>query len=210
MSVARIYGARTASRAYRDHARQRRRAILRGGLKWALYAAAACLLCVIEGTSFAYRGASVTASPCLLPAWVCAVAMYEGYIGGAWFGIGVGLLSSAAGGDPVYVLPPVFMAYGLAVGLLGTRFLKKGFFIYAGYETAVCAVHGLLLLAIALICAMASGTPVSAVWPLLWDGAISDFVPSVLLSLLLYLPLAVIRRITAERNDPTDSIRLRA
>lgn len=209
MSVARMYGARTASRAYRDHARQRRRAFLRGGLKWLLYTVTAVLLCVIEGTVFAFRGASVSSFgiPCLLPAWVTAVAMYEGYIGGAWFGIAVGLLSSAAGGDALYVLPLLYMLYGFAVGILGSRFLKKGFIIYAVYEFAVCVLHGGMLLLISAIAAFAEKEPLGAVLPLLWASGMSDVIASAMWSLVLYLPLILICRISAVPDEGQTALR---
>lgn len=201
--MARMYGARTASRAYRDHARQRRRAILRGSLKWILYSVMAVLLCVMEGTAFAFRGASVSTVgvPFYLPAWLTAVAMHEGYLGGAWFGIAIGLLSSAAGGDAIYLLPLLYMLYGLAVGLLSTRFLKKGFFIYAAYETAVCAVHGAVRLLLSVIAAHTAAEPSGAVLPLLWTSEVQDVIASVIRSLPLYLPFWLIRRVTAERDN---------
>ena len=210
MSVARMYGARTASRAYRDHARQRRRAFLRGSLKWLLYAAAALLLCAAEGTVFAFRGASVSALgiPFLLPAWLTAVAMQEGFPGGAWFGIAVGLLSSAAGGDTFYVLPLLYMLYGGSVGLLSTRYLKKGFFVYVLYEMAVCVVHGCILLLISVIAALAAKEPLGAVLPLLWAGGMSDIIASVIWALPLYLPFMGIRRLLTDRAEGPDSIHL--
>ena len=210
MSVARMYGARTASRAYRDHARQRRRAFLRGSLKWLLYAAAAVLLCAAEGTVFAFRGASVSALgiPYLLPAWLTAVAMYEGFVGGAWFGIAVGLLSSAAGGDAFYVLPLLYMFYGLSVGMLSMRFLKKGFFIYAVYEMAVCIVHGCVRLLISVIAAWVSSEPLSAVLPLLWALEMSDILVSIIWALPLYLPSLLIRRLLADRTEGQDALHL--
>lgn len=210
MSVARMYGARTASRAYRDHARQRRRAFLRGSLKWLLYAAAAFLLCAVEGTVFAFRGASVSALgiPFLLPAWLTAVAMYEGFVGGAWFGIAVGLLSSAAGGDAFYVLPLLYMLYGLSVGMLGMRFLKKGFFIYAVYEIAVCIVHGCVRLLISVIAAWVSSEPMAEVLPLLWAMEMSDILVSMVWGLPLYLPSLLIRRLSADRTEGQDPLQL--
>lgn len=210
MSVARMYGARTASRAYRDHARQRRRAFLRGSLKWLLYAAAALLLCAAEGTVFAFRGASVSALgiPYLLPAWLTAVAMYEGFVGGAWFGIAVGLLSSAAGGDAFYVLPILYMLYGLSVGMLGMRFLKKGFFIYAVYEIAVCIVHGCVRLLISVIAAWVSSEPLAEVLPLLWAMEMSDILVSMVWALPLYLPSLLIRRLSADRTEGPDALSL--
>ena len=205
--MARIYGARAASRAYRDRARARRRAVLRGCLKWLFYAAFAVLLCAAEGVVFSFFGASaVQAAPYLLPAWVTAVAMYEGYVGGAWFGIAVGLLSSAAGGDALYLLPLLYMLYGLTVGMLGTRFLKKGFFIYAGYEIAVCAVHGLIRLGISAVCALIEKEGTGAVMALLRTAAIRDFLASAAPALLLYLPLLLIRRITAAREQGQDAL----
>ena len=201
--MARIYGARTASRAYRDRARARRRAVLRGCLKWLLYAVIAVLLCVIEGTAFAFRGASVSniGIPYLLPAWVTAVALYEGYVGGAWFGIAAGLLSSAAGGDAVYILPVIYMLYGLSVGILSAHFLKKGFFIYAVYETVICTVHGAVLLLISVIAAWSAGEPIGAVLPLLWASILTDGIASALWSLLLFLPLWLIRKPLGNQAD---------
>ncbi len=207
IGVARLYGARTASRAYRDHARQRRRTFLRGSVRWGLYTVIAILLCVLEGTLFTFRGASVSAigTPYLLPAWVTAVAMQEGAVGGAWFGIAIGLLSSSAGGDALYVLPLLFMFYGLCIGLLGTRFLKKGFLIYTVYETAVCALHGGILLLISFISALIAGEGPGAVFPLLWRGALSDMIASAIWSLPLYLLMLPLRRLTvgnSEEHEP--------
>lgn len=201
--VARFYGARTASRAYRDHARQRRRAFLRGSIKWFCYAVIAVFLCVLEGTLFAFGGASAAAVgiPYLLPAWVTAVAMFEGAVGGAWFGIAAGLLSSAAGGDALYLLPLFYMCYGLCIGLLGTRFLKKGFFIYIVYEVAVCAVHGGILWVISLISALAAGETAGDVVPLLWSSTLSRMIASAVWSLLLYLLMVPIRRLTAGKKE---------
>lgn len=203
ITVARLYGARTASRAYRDHARQRRRAFLRGSIKWVLYTVIAVFLCVLEGTLFAFQGTSASAigTPYLLPAWITAVAMYEGAAGSAWFGIVIGLLSSAAGGDALYVLPILFMLYGLCIGLFCTRFLKKGFWVYVLYETAVCVLHGGILLLISFISALAAGENPGAVFPLLWSGALSDMIASAVWSLLLYLPMIPIRRLTAAKAD---------
>lgn len=206
MSVARMYGARTTSRAYRDRARARRRAVLRGSLKWLLYTVMAVLLCVIEGTVFAFRGISVSniGTPYLLPAWVTAVALYEGYVGGAWFGIAAGLLSSAAGGDTLYILPILYMLYGLSVGILAARFLKKGFFIFAVYETVICAVHSSILLLISMIAALSAGEPLHAVLPLLWASALADGIVSALWSLLLFLPFWLIRRPLTNRVSDTE------
>ena len=207
MTVARIYGARTASRAYRDRARARRRTVLRGCLKWLLYAVIAVILCVIEGTAFAFRGASVSniGIPYLLPAWVTAVALYEGCVGGAWFGIASGLLSSAAGGDAIYILPVFYMLYGLFVGILSAHFLKKGFFVYAVYETAICAVHGALLLLVSLIAAWSAEEPLGAVLPLLWRSLLSDGIASAAWSLLLFLPLRLIRKPLGQRTDDSET-----
>lgn len=202
--MARFYGARTASRAYRDRARQRRRALLRGSIKWFLYTVIAILLCVMEGTLFAFGGASI-GIPYLLPAWVTAIAILEGMVGGAWFGIAVGLLSSAAGGDALYLLPVLYMLYGFLVGLLGTRFLKKGFGFYAVCETAVCALHGIFLLLFSVISAYAAGETLAAVLPLIWNGILSDILSSVIWSLPLSLPLLLIRRITGGETDSQDS-----
>lgn len=201
--MARFYGARTASRAYRDRARQRRRAFLRGGIKWLCYAVIALLLCVTEGTLFAFQGASAAAigTPYFLPAWVTAVAMLEGAVGGAWFGIAAGLLSSAAGGDALYVLPVFYMLYGFSIGLLGGHFLKKGFWFYAVYETAVCMLHGMFLLAFSVISAAFAGESFGVVLPMLWTGILSDMIVSALWCLPLYLPLALIRRITKDKTD---------
>ena len=203
--MARMYGARTASRAYRDHARQRRRTVVRGGIKWICYFLTAVLLCVIEGTFFAFHGASVSAVSALylLPAWLTAVSMYEGAVCGAWFGIAIGLLSSAAGGDTLYLLPVIFMLYGLLIGLLGTRYLKKGFMIYTVYEVVVCALHGALLLLISVISALAAGEAPDAVFPMLWTSVLSNAIASVIGSLFLYLPLALIRRLT---QNPADGL----
>jgi hypothetical protein len=207
MSVARIYGARTASRAYRDRARAHRRAVLRTCLKWLLYLVTAFVLCAIEGTVFAFRGASVSniGVPYLLPAWVTAAALYEGYVGGAWFGIAAGLLSSAAGGDALYVLPVFYMLYGFSIGMLGGHFLKKGFWFYAVYETAVCMLHGMLLLAFSVISAAYAGESFGVVLPMLWTGILSDMIVSALWCLPLYLPLALIRRITKDKTDGVQS-----
>lgn len=196
MSVARIYGARTASRAYRDRARAHRRAVLRSCLKWLLYLVTAFILCAIEGTVFAFRGASVSniGVPYLLPAWVTAAALYEGYVGGAWFGIAAGLLSSAAGGDAIYILPVLYMLYGLCVGILSSHFLKKGFFVYVIYEAVICAVHGGVLLLISVIAALTAKEPLGAVLPLLVGAVPADIIASALWSLLLFVPLSVIRR----------------
>ena len=203
--MARFYGARTASRAYRDRARQRRRGLLRGGIKWLCYAVIALFLCVMEGTLFAFQGTSAIGTPYFLPAWVTAVAMLEGVVGGAWFGIAAGLLSSAAGGDTLYVLPVIYMLYGFSVGLLGGHFLKKGFRFYAVYETAVCALHGVFLLVCSVISALSAGEPFAAGFPLLWTGILSDLIASAVWSLLLYLPLALIRRITKDKADGQQS-----
>ena len=205
--MARFYGARTASRAYRDRARQRRRAFLRGGIKWLCYAVIALLLCVTEGTLFAFQGASAAAigTPYFLPAWVTAVAMLEGTVGGAWFGIAAGLLSSAAGGDALYVLPVFYMLYGFSIGMLGGHFLKKGFWFYAVYETAVCMLHGMFLLAFSVISAAFAGESFGVVLPMLWTGILSDMIVSALWCLPLYLPLALIRRITKDKTDGSQS-----
>lgn len=200
--MARIYGARTASRAYRDRARLRRRACIRGCLKWVLYLLTAVLLCAAEGCAFAYRGASASSvgigMPYFLPAWITAVAMAEGLIGGTWFGLAIGLLSSAAGGDTVYLLPLVYSAAGLAIGLISTHFLKKGFFLYTVLECAVCASHALIRLILLLAAAWIGGESPAAVLPVLWSGAVSDALTSAVLSLLLYLPLSFIRRLRTE------------
>ncbi len=205
--MARFYGARTASRAYRDRARQRRRALWRGSIKWLCYAVIALLLCVTEGTLFAFQGTSASAigTPYFLPAWVTAVAMLEGAVGGAWFGIAAGLLSSAAGGDALYVLPIVYMLYGFSVGLLGGHFLKKGFWFYAVYEAAVCALHGIVLLGCTSVAVISAGEPLTAAFPMLWSGILSDMIASVIWSLPLYLPLALIRRITKDKTDEQQS-----
>ena len=187
--MARIYGARTASRAYRDRARQRRRAFAKGCLKWFLYLLIAVLLCI----------ASVgIGMPYFLPAWITAVALAEGFVGGTWFGLSVGLLSSAAGGDSLYLLPLLYAAAGLVIGLIGTHFLKKRFFLYAVLETAACASHALVRLAILLVSAWIGGDAPTAVLPLLWSGAVSDALTSAVLSLFLYLPLSFIRRLRTE------------
>ena len=201
--MARFYGARTASRAYRDRARQRRRAVLRGSIKWLYYAAIAVLLCVMEGTLFAWNGSAQSAigTPYLLPAWITAVAILEGAISGAWFGIAAGLLSSAAGGDALYILPVLYMLYGFTCGLLSTRFLKKGFWIYTVYEAAVCTVHGGILLLISFLSALAAGESASIVPPLLWNNIFADIIASVIWSLLLYLPMIPIRRLTAGKPE---------
>ena len=177
--------------------------ILRGGIKWICYFLTAILLCVLEGTFFAFHGASVSAVGALylLPAWMTAVSMYEGAVCGAWFGIAVGLLSSAAGGDPLYILPLLYMFYGLLIGILGKKYLKKGFMIYTVYEVAVCALHGALLLLISVISALTAGEAPDAVFPILWTSVLSDMIASAIWSLFLYLPLALIRRLTKDRTD---------
>ena len=208
LSVARIYGARTASRAYRDRARQRRRAFAKGCLKWFLYLLIAVFLCIAEGCAFAFRGASASSvgigMPYFLPAWITAVALAEGFVGGTWFGLSVGLLSSAAGGDSLYLLPLLYAAAGLVIGLIGTHFLKKRFFLYAVLETAACASHALVRLAILLVSAWIGGDAPTAVLPLLWSGAVSDALTSAVLSLFLYLPLSFIRRL---RTEETQNVR---
>ena len=205
--MARIYGARVASRAYRDRARARRRAVLRGCLKWLLYAVCALLLCVAEGTVFSTHGTSISdAAPFLLPAWITVIAMLEGYVGGAWFGLAAGLLSSAAGGDAVYLLPPFYMLYGLCVGMLGARFLKKGFFIYAAYETAVCAVHGVVRLCAAVISAMLADGAFMSVLPLVWTKTLGDVIASAVPALFFYLPAHLIHRLTAEHKHDRDTL----
>lgn len=206
--MARMYGARTASRAYRDRARQRRRTAVRGSIKWLCYAVVAVFLCVMEGTFFAFFGASVTAGGCpyLLPAWMAAVAMYEGAVGGAWFGIVIGLFASAAGGDALYVLPLLYMCYGLLVGLLGRYLLRQGFLFYAVYETMVCALHGVLLFVISAVSAMIAGESLGAVIGLLWASALADGIASVLWSLPLYLPLLLIRRLTCGSRNSEESL----
>ncbi|MBR5870834.1 MAG: hypothetical protein IKZ09_07345 [Clostridia bacterium] len=206
--MARMYGARTASRAYRDRARQRRRAAVRGSVKWLCYAVTAFLLCALEGTFFAFFGASVAHSgyPYLLPAWVAAVAMYEGARGGAWFGIAVGLLSSAAGGDALYVLPLFYMFYGLLIGLFGARYLKKGFFIYLGYEIVICALHGGLLLLLSLISAAVAGESLGAVIGLLGTSALYGAAASSVWSLFLYLPLMLVRCVTKNPLHGQDAL----
>ncbi len=206
--MARLYGARTTSRAYRDHARQRRRAFLRGGIKWILYTVIAVFLCVLEGTLFAFQGTSAFAvgTPYLLPAWVGAVAMHEGAAGGAWYGIIVGLLSSAAGGDALYVLPVLFMLYGLCIGLFCTRFLRKGFWIYVLYEAAISVIHGGILLSISMISALAAGEDPGAVLPLLWNSTLSDMIASAVWSLFLYLPMVPIRRLTKNTTEGQEAL----
>lgn len=210
--MARIYGARTASRAYRDRARQRRRALARGCMKWILYLLTAVLLCAAEGCAFAFRGASASSAgigmPFFLPAWIAAAAMTEGYVGGAWFGLAIGLLSSAAGGDSVYLLPLLYAAAGCIIGMIGMRFLKKGFFLYAVLETAACFSHALVRLAIRFISAWIGTEAPFSVLPQLWSAAIADALTSAVLSLCLYLPLLLIRRLrTSEAQDMHDTSR---
>jgi len=206
--MARFYGARTASRAYRDRARQRRRTVLRGSIKWLCYAMIALLLCVVEGTLFAFEGSVLSAvgTPYFLPAWITAIAMLEGAGSGTWFGIAAGLLSSAAGGDTLYILPVLYMLYGWIFGMLSTRFLKKGFPVYLMYEAAVCILHGALLLLIQILSALTAGEPLRAVLPLLWAGILPDSILSAIWSLPLYLPLTLIRRITAGKNEGQNTL----
>jgi hypothetical protein len=110
-------------------------------------------------------------------------------------------LSSAAGGDALYILPILYMLYGFTCGLLSTRFLKKGFWIYTIYEAAVCTVHRGILLLISFLSALAAGESASIVLPLLWNNIFADIIASVIWSLLLYLPMIPIHRLTAGKPE---------
>ena len=189
--MARIYHARTSSRAYRDRARRQRRAFFGGALKWLLYTLVACILCVAEDTAFALGGASVMGdggtSVYFLPIWVTAAALCEGYRSGARFGVVIGLLASAAGGGTLYLLPLLYMAYGLLWGYVGTRFLRRGAVLYLFCSAGVCLLHALVRGAAAMFAVWQSGDTIGSVMRILWQNGLRVVIATVLWSLPLWL-----------------------
>ena len=197
--MARIYHARTSSRAYRDRARRQRRTFFGGALKWILYTVVACILCVAEDTAFALGGASVMGdggtAVFFLPVWVTAAALCEGYRSGARFGVVIGLLASAAGGGTLYLLPLLYMAYGLLWGYVGTRFLRRGAVLYLFCSVGVCLLHALVQGAASVIAVLQNGETPIGMMHLLWQNGLRAVIATVLWSLPLWLISAGIRRL---------------
>ncbi|MBQ7982281.1 MAG: hypothetical protein IJ302_01835 [Clostridia bacterium] len=204
---ARSYDARTGSRAYRDRARQRRRELLRGSVRWLLYTVTAAFLCLAEGAAFAFSpdaGAPAFMSY-LIPVWTAAVAITEGAVPGAWFGIAAGLLASAAGGETVYLMPVLCMAYGLGAGILSARYLRRGFGVFLLYDAAVCVLHAAVRVGTAAAAVLLAGQTqtLPAAFPVMLTAEARGAAAAALAAAVLYLPLRGIARIAAENeNNP--------
>lgn len=157
MTMPRMYSSRTGSSAYRAHAREVRQKRFSDCLRWLICALCAVLLSLFEGTSFSFSGGGEPIIPFLLPAWVAVTAMFAGAGPGAWFGVFCGLLSDAAGGGSVYLLPLVYMGIGLVSGLAGRRILRRRFVIWLLWDAAVCSFFALYRMAGVCLLAAVNG-----------------------------------------------------
>lgn len=204
---ARSYDARTGSRAYRDRARQRRRELLRGSIRWLLYTVTAALLCLAEGAAFAFSpdGGAPSVMSYLIPVWTAAVAITEGAVPGAWFGIAAGLLASAAGGETVYLMPVLCMAYALGAGILSAKYLRRGFGVFLLYDAAVCLIHAAVRVGTAAAAVLIAGQArtLPASFPVMLTAEARGAAAAALISAVLYLPLRGIARIAQDnKNNP--------
>ncbi|MGM9624506.1 MAG: hypothetical protein ACI3XM_02240 [Eubacteriales bacterium] len=183
----RIYTSRTGTSAYRAHAKEvweRRSAQL---VKWFFCAVCTLFLCLLEHTSFSYSGDGTAAIPFLLPVWAAAAGLFEGPAAGAWFGLFAGLISDAAGGARIYLLPFVFMCFGFLAGLVGTRILRRRFVVYLACDLAVCVLYAGYRLIGMIVTACVYHAELPDVTVLLSDAG-RDAVCAALWSVPLYLP----------------------
>ena len=95
-------------------------------IKWGVYTLALLLVWVLEVYVLA-RFPFFGIRPVLLPLAAAAVAVLEGALGGAGFGLGIGLLSCAVYPDANGGFVLLFALSGLAAGLLAQYVLRQDF-----------------------------------------------------------------------------------
>ncbi|MCQ2433386.1 MAG: hypothetical protein MJ175_12355 [Clostridia bacterium] len=157
-------------------------------LAWLGYAVLAVLLCLTENTWYAFDGMACIN---LLPVLVCAVGLFEGICGGAYFGIFCGVLSDAAGGSQLWVMPVLLALLGLAAGAVSGHVYKKSFWFFLLYDLAACIFSALVRMAGGLL---AGGGMTAILQPaLLWNG-----LRACVIGMLLYVPVLLLSVIGRE------------
>lgn len=155
-------------------------------IKWISYAVAFLLIFFFESCVF-NRFPAFGAVPMLAPLVVTAVALFEGSLNGAFFGLAVGFFCSAVYYRSGLMMIPVFTIIGVGAG--ATRKQK------IGRSLLGCAICGLGALALLELCHMASGllfhgTPLST----LAQVALPELAYSMLFLIPIYLLIRTVYR----------------
>ena len=183
----RIYTPHTSSSAYRAHAREVRRQVMDKLIRWTLCVLFSVFLCLLDGTSFSLSTGITPTIPALMPVWVTVCAFYAGPFSGAWFGIFCGLLSDAAGGSRLYLLPIVYLCLGFCAGLCSIRMLRRRFWMFLIYDAAASVLYAGYRAAGIAVTALYYHAPLPAAAVLLSD-VLHTALYTALWGIFLYLP----------------------
>ncbi len=106
--------------------------------KWLLLLVLGVFCCLIEQTWYAL---GTQTQLFLLPIPIAIVGLYYGMVPAAYYGIFCGLLADAAGGGQIYLLPVIYMLYGLLAGICGQHVYKHGWLAFGGFSCAAAVLH---------------------------------------------------------------------
>ena len=161
-------------------------------IKWVSYAAAFLFLFFFE-SCLLNRFPVQHATPVLAPLVVTAVALFEGPVGGAGFGLAAGLFCSAVCYRSGLMAVPVFTLIGALSGATRTQRIGRSLF-----GCAICALGGLAILELARFAnvALLHGSAPRAM--------LRIAVPELVYSMVFLVPVYLIIR-TVYRKVRTDS-----
>jgi rod shape-determining protein MreD len=159
--------------------------------KWALYAGLGILMMLIQEHLLARLDISGI-HPMVGGVLTAAVAMFEGGIGGASFGLFVGVLqdSSVIGAEGYYSL--LYLACGMTAGFICEYMFRKNIFTALMWSFFITAVTTLIYFLLFFLITGRSG--ISA----LWRTALPEIVYSSLMLPFVYFPVRYIAHNTAE------------
>ena len=118
--------------------------------KWFWFAVATLPIWLLEDVVFSHIS-PFGVRPMLLPLAAVAVAVLEGSVGGAGYGMAIGLLCYACWPQASPVIIPGLVAAGILIGIATRYGLKQSFISYFLCGTALLAVNDLVRILLGLL-----------------------------------------------------------
>ena len=164
-------------------------------IKWLLYVFFALAGCLLQTTLLTGLRAWIGVVPGLSLAVLVSVALYEGLEAASIFGLCIGFLIDCAGASGISLTPLVYVLVVLLCSFLSDLFINKNFSVWILMSITAYAAEALVNL-LSIIVVWRNFHFLSA----LADVVLPNFLISVFLSVVVYLPSRAAARLTASRK----------